>query len=198
MLTPFLRRGTRVLLLVVLGLAACDPKAVTDPLLDAETVELRVQADVSASTVQALVVEVTAPDIAEPFVFNIPVQNGTGAGTIRVSAGADRTFLVRAFDQGGVETHRGSEKVDVMPGMNPTLRITLIPLQGEVPINLTIGSLVVIAMPALSELSVGEKVQLMARVTDANGNPVNLEARASRHSARRSRRARGSCCRRDR
>ena len=41
---------------------------------------LAIRADVSGTSVEVLVVEVTAADIPEPFVFNIPVVNRIGSG----------------------------------------------------------------------------------------------------------------------
>ena len=63
------------------------------------------RADVSGTAVATVVVEVTAPDIPAPLVFNFIVTDGIASGTITIPAGTGRTITIRAFDAGGVETH---------------------------------------------------------------------------------------------
>src|SRR6058998_4228572 len=48
---------------------------------------LLVQADLSGTPVATVVVEVTAPDIPTPLVFNIPIVDRIASGTITVPAG---------------------------------------------------------------------------------------------------------------
>lgn len=140
---------------------------------------LALRADVSGTLVALVVVEVTAPDIASPLVFNILITNGIAAGTITVPAGSSRTITVRAYDAGGVLTHSGSGTVTLQPGTNPTLSIVLAALTGDLPITATLGTFVVTVTPPLDSLglpgnSLGHllTVQLSATIKDAQGNPV--------------------------
>ena len=48
---------------------------------------LFIRAALTGTTVATVVVEVTAPDIVTPLVFNIPSVNGVAAGAITVPAG---------------------------------------------------------------------------------------------------------------
>ena len=101
---------------------------------------LLVQADLSATAVMTVVVEVTAADIPTPLVFNIPVVDRVASGPVTIPSGSNRTITMRAFDAGGVETHHGSVTVNIQPGTNPTISIVLMPLTGSVPIDATLGS----------------------------------------------------------
>ncbi len=158
-----------VAVLVVGSCLAGDP---TGTPLHRSDARLLLQADLSSTSVASLVVEVTAADIPTPLVFNIPVEQRVATGTITLPAGASRTMALRAFDAGGVETHRGSVTVDVLPGANPTITLVLQPLAGDVPITATLGSFTVTLAPATDTLMIGDTVSFTATILDANGNPV--------------------------
>ncbi|HWP36231.1 MAG TPA: Ig-like domain-containing protein [Gemmatimonadales bacterium] len=162
-------RRLPVALAACLALAGCAPEGPSAPAREAT---LFVRADVSATLAVTLVLEVTAPDLATPLVFNIPVVNGVAAATVKVAAGSDRTFTLRAYDAGGVETHRGATTAGVHPGTNRTISLVLAPLTGAVPIEATLGSVLVTVTPASPRLAVGESVQLTATITDGNGDPL--------------------------
>ena len=155
-------------LLPLLVLVACSSGAVTQPPGDASLV---VRVNVAGTAVAMVVVEVSAPDIPTPLVFNIAVAGGVASGTITIPAGSNRTIAIRAFDGAGVETHTGSTTMTVQAGTNPTISITLSPLSGDVPIVATLGSFTVGVTPTLSTLSLGgaETVQLTATIHDAQG-----------------------------
>src|SRR5881396_1773607 len=157
-------------LAALLAVGACVPRDLTEPPADRAT--LVVRADVSAAAVASLVVEVTAPDISTPLVFNIPIANGVASGTITLPAGSNRTITMHAFDAGGVETHRGSVTVNIQSGTNPTISLVLTPLAGDAPINATLGSFVVTVAPAAETLLVRGTAALTATIADANGSPV--------------------------
>jgi len=149
-------------------LLACDPSSVA-PRGDATLI---IRADVSATSVATVVVAVTAPDIPATLVFNIPVSNGVASGLITIPAGSNRAIALQAFDAGGVETHSGSVLVNVQPTANQTVAIVLQPLTGDVPIVLTLGSLVVTVSPLTASLTVGGTVQLAASLRDWTGSPL--------------------------
>ena len=66
-------------LLVSLLAAACaDLPTTVNP--DAEMAQLGFALDLSATDVSSVSVQVTAPDISYPLVYNIPVANGTASG----------------------------------------------------------------------------------------------------------------------
>ena len=138
-------------------------------------------ADVSSTAVATVVVDVTAPDIPTTLVFNIPVVNGVAAGTISVPAGSQRTVAIRAYDAGGVETHSGSVTLNMQPGTNPTITITLQPLTGDVPISATLGSITVSVTPTTVTMAVADTSRLRASITDWNGQPVTGVVRWATH-----------------
>ena len=148
----------------------------TDPTEDsaipAGQAQLLLAVNVMATSISTLVVEVTAPDITTPLIFNITESGGVATGTLTIPAGSDRTVTVRAFDSNGIETHRGSITIDVVEGTNPNVSITLLPLTGEQPVTATFGSFAVIVDPPAATITVGATVQLTAIVLDANGDPT--------------------------
>jgi hypothetical protein len=155
-----------------MALGACLQDATTAPHADPTRVPLLVRADLSGTAVASLVVQVTAPDILTPLVFNIPIAGGVAIGTITVPAGSARTFSLQAFDAGGIETHSGSVTRAIQPGPNPMIAIVLQPLTGSGPITATVGSFTVTVAPALDTLTVDDTVTLTATLLDASGNPV--------------------------
>src|SRR5436309_12967927 len=132
-------------LLPLWALAACSTGDVTRP--PAGDASLVVRVNVSGTAVATVVVDVSAPDMPTPLVFNIPVVDGVASGTITIPAGSNRTVAIRAFDAGGVETHTGSTTITVQAGTNPSISITLNPLTGDVPIEATLGSLTIAVTP---------------------------------------------------
>ena len=133
---------------------------------------LFVRVDAAGSSAAMVVVEVSAPDITPPLLFNIPVNNGVAADTISVPAGPSRTFAMRAYAANGVETNAGSVTVDVVPGANPTISIVLTALTGGMPIHATLGNATVSVTPATDTLTTGTSVRLTAAIRDGNGNVV--------------------------
>jgi hypothetical protein len=133
---------------------------------------LFVRVDAAGTPATMVVVEVTAPDIAPPLIFNIPVTNGVAADTISVPAGLSRTFAMRAYAANGVQTNAGSVTVDVVPGANPTIAIVLTALTGGMPIHATLGNVTITVTPATDTLTTGASGRLTAAIRDANGNVV--------------------------
>jgi hypothetical protein len=133
---------------------------------------LSITANLSGTMVATIVADVTAPDIPTMLTFNIPIDNGTAAGTITVPAGSNRTIALRAYDAGGVETHNGSVTVTILPGTNPSMAILLTPLTGDLPITVTLGSVSVTVTPPSATLSVAGTAQLSATILDSQGHPT--------------------------
>lgn len=158
------------LLALLASVPGCGDSPVEPP--PATTAVLRVEALLGTQAVDRVVVEVTAADITTPLVFNLTVSNGTASGTITVPTGSDRIITVRAYDAGAIETHRGAKTVDVVAGVNPTISIRIDPLQGDQPINVTIGTFIVTVTPTTATIDVGGTVQLSATVVDTTGQTV--------------------------
>jgi uncharacterized protein YjdB len=136
---------------------------------------LQLSANVSATPINTLVVEVTAPDIPNTLVFNLQVQDGTASGTIKMPSGNDRTITVKAFDSSGQITHEGSATVNVSAGQNSTVAITLGPRSGHVPVTVTVGDHSVAVTPASASVAAADSVQLTATVTGAGGQTMNVQ-----------------------
>jgi len=165
-------RSSVATLALVAGLVSCGNP--TPP--SSGQVSVRVTADVSGTPVAAVVVDVSAPDITSPLVFNLAIVSGIASGTITLPAGSSRTITIRAFDAGRVQTHSGSVTINVQSGANPTVSIVLAPLNGDVPIHATLGSVTVTVAPISSSLSLGgaiQTVQLTVTLLDAQGNETS-------------------------
>ena len=167
-----MRRPITATLLSLITLGSCLSREPTGTDGRGVQTTLLIRAALTGTTVAMVVVEVTALDIPTPLVFNIPTVNGVAAGAISVPAGSDRTIVLRAYDAGGVETHTGSVTVNIRPGMNPAVSITLTSLTGNVPITVTLGSFSVTVGPATATLAPGDTVRLTATVLDENSDPV--------------------------
>lgn len=162
-----------VALLAVLALAAC-ADGPTGPSPNDDLAQLRLTANVSGTPISTLVVEVTAPDITTPLVFNLTVQGGVASGTIKVPPGQARTITVRAFDSSGQVTNQGSVTINVSPGQNPPVTLSLNAAAGHVPITVTIGANSVIVTPAADSIAVGDSLQLSAYVISPSGDTMNV------------------------
>lgn len=161
------RRRNLTACALLLVLAACRGPA--DPPREAS---LTVTANLAGTAAVMVVVEVTAPDITTPLLFNIPVVSGVASGTVTISAGSNRTITMRAYDTNGSETHRGAVTVNIPPGTGPTITIVLAPLSGDVPIHATLGSITLTVTPATPTIGIGLTVTLAATITDPLGNPI--------------------------
>ncbi|HUL49844.1 MAG TPA: Ig-like domain-containing protein [Gemmatimonadales bacterium] len=166
------RHARGLLALAVLAASvACADRTLAPTAGDAR---LSVGISLAGTIVATVIVDVTAPDIPTPLVFNIPIINGTASGTITIPAGSNRTISIQAFDAGGVETHSGTTTVNVQAGTNTSLSIVLTPLTGQLPITATLGSYVVGVAPtsATVHLSGTDTVRLTATIQDTQGNTV--------------------------
>lgn len=139
------------------------------------TGEIPILADLSDLHVSGLVVEVTADDIPDPLVFNLPIILGVGTGTISVPAGPGRKITVTGLSATTTQpTHRGSTIVDVVEGVNPPISIALIPLTGDLPIEITGDGLIVTLDPPSGTIDAGDVIQFTASVTDSGGTSQNV------------------------
>jgi hypothetical protein len=151
-------------------LAACSEL----PLLPAPgEATLRLTVDLASAPVEMLVAEVSASDLEQPLVFNVPISDGRASGTLKLPAGADRQLTLRAFNVAGDETHRGEAMLQVRAGENPAVEITLLPLHGDQPIEGVIGSVVVEVDPPSAEMEEGNTLTLTARVLDGDGQELD-------------------------
>lgn len=157
---------------VAVSVASCSEAPTSTAAGEMETTGLQISANVSGTPISTLVIEVTAPDIAVPLIFNLEVVEGQAAGTLHVPVGADRNFDVKAYDADAEVTHQGSKSVNVNRGGNPPLSIPLRPVAGEIEITITMGDYSVVVEPASASLLVGETQSLDATISDPDGEPI--------------------------
>src|SRR5438876_638338 len=122
-----------------------------------------------------------APDAHTARRCNVPRLSGSAADERAVPAGSHRTIAMRAYDAEGVETHSGSVELSVVPGMNPTVTLVMHPLNGDVPITVTLGSVAVTVTPTALVLAVGDTARLAVSIKDWNGTPMAGTARWATH-----------------
>lgn len=171
------RTPWRLLAALLLSLAAACGGDLPTENETGETAKLGFALNLSATDVVALAVQVTASDIPYPLVFNIPVTNGTANGHIDVPPGLARTITVRTYDASHAQTHEGSTTVDVKPGQNPPVTVTLVPRAGALPISVNFGSVVIQVIQRSSPTlpygyAIGTMAYFEAIVTAADGSPI--------------------------
>lgn len=169
------RRASRRLLpaLALALVAACDESSAPPREVDAPVSISAVLTPEQQAIVAGMSVEVTGPGITTPIVATLDVAGANVNGTVRVPAGANRTFTVRAFDAQGVELYSGSATVTVRAGDNPPLAISLGgTAAGSVPIDVTIGSYTISVSPATASVARNASTTLTATVRDASGGTV--------------------------
>jgi alpha-tubulin suppressor-like RCC1 family protein len=137
-----------------------------------ESVSLGFRVDVDKLDVHLIVVEVTAPDITNPLVFNFAIEDGVGSGSFEVPAGSNRNITITAFDADGEPTHSGSKTIDIEPGEDIMLSMTLLPLAGDVTIDVQLGSYIIVVTPGEVDLALGGMHMLTATITDPDGEDV--------------------------
>jgi hypothetical protein len=161
-----LSRGLALAVLILAG--ACSGEVITPP-PDGD-VNLVVTADLAGTAATTVVVEVEGPGISPTLVFNLTVTNGTATGQVTVPAGSDRTFTVKAYDDGGILTHMGSHTMDVLPSNASTITITVEAQTGDVDITAKIQTIVVsVTATDPTTIVVGNTVQVSAAITDGDG-----------------------------
>ncbi len=153
----------------VLFAAGC--KGSTPP-EDPPPAALEVRVSIAGTAATSVVARVTAPDLAQPLVFQLAISNGQASGRIEIPAGARRTIVVHVSDAKGIETHRGTTTIDVRPGSNPTMAVELVPVMVDSPITVTVGLFAVTVTPPTRVLTVGETVRLQAAIADGSGAAV--------------------------
>lgn len=164
-----------VLLASALAAACADAPTVTPA---DQPAELGFSLNLAGTDINLLVVEVTAPDIKQPLVYNVGVQNGMASAHLEVPPGPARTISIRAYDWQRQQTHEGSSTVDVKPGGNQAVNVMLSPAPGRLPITVKLGSLVVMMRAVdgpnapTGEYMVGTSSRFEAVVTTPDGTPV--------------------------
>ena len=168
------RAGQLVTVAAVL-LSACSTDSATGPLPNGAGAPVPVTVSAvlpTASTVAGLSVTVTGPGIAAPIVANLTVSGTQARGTVTVPTGQDRTFIVRAFDGSAIQTDEGSARINILPGTNPELAITLYPIGGDTPIVVTFGNYTLTLAPGDGSMPTLGTRQYTATITDAKGAAV--------------------------
>lgn len=168
-------RRVLALFLVPLTLAACgDSPATPEPPAGPRIANLPIALS-AAPSVATLVVEVTAPDLAEALVFNLTLSGGTASDTLAIPAGSNRRIVVRGYDATAIETHRGEVTTNLTEGSNAAVTIRLDPLIGDQPIIVVIGEVIVTVTPVADTVPEGDTVRLSGVVTNAAGDTVDVE-----------------------
>lgn len=162
---------TAVALTLAVASGACESGSFLGVQEDTQPINITLQSAVTAATA-GVTAEVTGPGISQPVVANLPVSNGMASGGLTVLSGSNRVFTLRAFDTQGIETHRGTQTVDIAPDQNMSLSMTLAPLTGDVGLDAQIGTYTINISAPSSTVSVGSTLQHSATVTDVFGADV--------------------------
>ncbi len=160
--------------LAVLALAGCASESATAPTLAPESqfglASVQLNANVAGTPISTLLITVTGDGIPVALIYNLTVTNNQAAGTLKIPAGSARSFVVKAFDTNGDITHDGALTTDVARGQNDPLKISLVPRNGQQPVQIFMGDFMVVVSPATKTIRKGETFQLAAVVTAPNGD----------------------------
>ncbi|HEX7049642.1 MAG TPA: DUF4185 domain-containing protein [Longimicrobiales bacterium] len=137
--------------------------------------QLRLRADLTSTVIATLVVQVAAPDIDPPLEFTLEREGDAAAGTLEIPAGSDRVLTASAYDASGVRTHVGSDTLTLVAGTNPTVTLELSPLVGELPVEVVLGSRLIIVSPGADTVQVGDTTRFHAVIVGAEGDTLDGE-----------------------
>lgn len=159
--------------LVLLLSASCVPDGVGPETLALTPVTI--QAQRAPADVGGIAVEISGPGIGTALLVNLVEGAGNSwSGSIEVPVGDDRLFVGRAFDDAGEMTHEGETTVDVGPGNNPPVALSLLPLGDDaatVPISVTVEDHSVTVSPAAASVAVNGKKQFTEEVEGSSCTP---------------------------
>lgn len=170
-----MRPSNRVLLsCLAVSLVACgtDPGRPTDVPVDEDAAVSFLS--VIPGYIETIAVSITGPGIGTPLVFNLTVDPTThvASGTVSVPVGNNRRFVANAFDSAGTNTHRGECTVNLAEGNNPTVSLVMAPLNGDVDIEVSFGTAVLVLTPEVAVATVGDTVTFTFAGTDGLGDPI--------------------------
>lgn len=134
--------------------------------------QLRLRADLASTVIATLVVEVAAPDIDPPLEFTLEREGDVAAGTLTIPAGSNRVLTASAYDAAGVRTHEGSDTLTVSAGTNDVVTLELAALEGEQPVEVVLGSRLIIVSPRSDTVQVGDTTRFSAVIVDAEGDTL--------------------------
>lgn len=153
------------------AVAGCDAGSFTGTELTETGVT--VTTEVANLAVSGVSVEITGPGIDSPIITNLPINSGVASGQVSVLAGADRAFMLRAFDAAGLETHRGGDTVDIAADASPSLNVSLTPLVGNVAVGGQIGDYTITVTLPSTTMAAGGSAQAQVTVVDAYGDTIS-------------------------
>ena len=155
---------TCAVLSLVLGACSEGPAAVDD----AAKVELNF---LTPATVRSVAVEVSGPGISPSVLLNLPVgTDSTARGTLTLTAGGGRRFVITAFDTAGVATHRADTTITLSAGSNAPLTVRVSPLASSLGITVTFGGArVSVTDTSTRTLQQGDSALIVATALRANG-----------------------------
>ena len=165
------------------ALSGCT-ELITDPDIPEGYTRLQLQADLAGTPAAALVVEVSGSNIPTNLVFEIKNTGGVASEALALPVGLDRAIAIRAFDANGVESHTGSTTLDILASDNATAQWALDPHGDGKTIDVRLGVFVVTLTPDVSEIEVGEKIQLTATIVDVQGKSIDHHVQLGSHAER--------------
>ena len=130
------------------------------------------------ATVRSVSVEASGPGISPAVIVNLPVgADSTARGTLTLTAGAGRRFVITAFDSTGVATHRADTTVTLVAGNNTPLSLRVTPLASSLGITVVFGGVrVTVADTTTRGLARGDTTRIVATATRANGTSIPADS----------------------
>ena len=129
---------------------------------------------VAASYVDILI---TGPGVNPPvtgrFFFD---TSGTATASVVVPVGFPRILEIKIYDIANVLLFQGIDTIAVLAGTNPPQVVNVTPVNGNVPIQIIVGSYVVSVSPTSATIAAGATRTFTATVLNPGGAPSAIPA----------------------
>lgn len=123
-------------------------------------------------------ISITGPGVTPPvtgrFFFD---TSGTATASVVVPVGFPRILEIKIYDIANVLLFQGIDTIAVLAGTNPPKVVNVTPVNGNVPIQIIVGSYVVSVSPTSATIAVGATRTFTATVLNPGGAPSAIPAR---------------------
>lgn len=130
---------------------------------------------VAASYVDILITGLGVnPPVTGRFFFD---TSGTATASVVVPVGFPRILEIKIYDIANVLLFQGIDTIAVLAGTNPPKVVNVTPVNGNVPIQIIVGSYVVSVSPTSATIALGATRTFTATVLNPGGAPSAIPAR---------------------
>ncbi len=128
---------------------------------------------VRPATVESITLEVSADDLAQKIVTNIPlVADSIVRTTVSIEAGSARKVSIKAQDSSGILTHRADTTISLKRGESATLNLKLNPIISPIGITVTVSGISLTVSDTATRRVDWAPIRIEASAIDSEGQAV--------------------------